>query len=267
MLPGLFHIGAAVLKTSIDSVKNTLLAQIGSVVESYVYSDRAEIWQSWGFSSRPSPPTAGKDAAECIAIRGDRDRIIAGRDVRGQAIYGNLKDGETCVYATGADGNAQGRLIVKQDGSATLFTTDSNDSTGNSVYFRVAPDGFTWVAPWGTMRFDATGFHVLHASGARLDLGGMGGLRAPLDSLGSYAGMTAAMVNMDGSIFALGGPDGMPAARAQPLVAFMGEVAAALTACAAATTGPGAPAAVATAATVASSVTGLAAATTSGVSV
>lgn len=267
----IFYIGKNIFNTILDGTTNSILAQIGNVVEGYVDADKSEVWQQTGFSSRCSPPVAGASAAECIAIRGDRPRIIATRDVRSQAIYGNLKDGETCIYATGADGKAQGRVVIKQDGSINLFTTSDNTATGTSVFLRLGtgtdsqgkPDGLTFAAPWGTLKFDTTGFHVVTAAGARFDLGGIGGLPFPLSALGSYANIQAALVSAAASILSLGDPTtGSPAARAQPLVVFMGLVATALTALAGVVANP-APAAAAAAA-VAAALPSLAGQVTSG---
>ncbi len=219
MFGSLFYIGAAVLSTAVDNITNTILAQIGSIGDEYVYSDKAEWYQHVGFSSRPSKPKKGHQAAECVAIRDDRDVVIASRDIRSQQIYGNLKDGETCLWAGGDDGTGQGRVILKADGSINIFATSDNTDAGNSVYFRVAPDGFAWVAPWGTIKFDPSGFHVRHASGARIDLGAMGGLPSPLDVLTSYATMTAASVGLVGTI-AGGGSSGDTAAKSSALISF-----------------------------------------------
>lgn len=85
------------------------------------------------------------------------------------------------------------RIIQRNDGTVGFFTTDDGTLTGKSVYFTAAPDGFTMVAPWGQLKFDATGFHVLTASGASFGMGGLG-LPAPLDAIGSYVTMQAGTV-------------------------------------------------------------------------
>lgn len=103
----------------------------------------------------------------------------------------NLVHGDVVVQAD----KGAARAVVKADGSIALFTTDTNDDNGKSVYIRVAPDGMQFVAPWGTVKFDASGFHVLHSSGASFDLGGIYGMPAPLDQITSYVRMSAATIN------------------------------------------------------------------------
>lgn len=185
-----------VLRTSVSAKTSRILAQIGSVAGRTVDGVNAEWWQHVGFRSRPGKPVAGKESARAVVVRrGNVDAVIASEDDRGTELEGNLKEGETIVYAGGEDGTAQGRVIIKQDGSVTMFTTADNTGAGQSVYFRAAPDGFMWVAPWGTLRFDALGFHLLHASGASINLGGIAGLPAPLDTLGSYIKLQAGSVS------------------------------------------------------------------------
>lgn len=207
----LFAIGIDILKTTRSTIKNSILAQLGDVVSEQSVSDEAEWWQHVGFASRPSPATKQIEAAQGIAIRGnDRDRVIASRDVRGQQITGNLDEGETCVYACGADGNAQGRAMFKKDGSVTLYTTDNNAPNGNAVFFRISPKELRFTAPWGTVVFDSTGFHVVDQSGARLDLAGIGGLPAPLSAVNSIANLQAAAVTVNGSVVQLGPKASVP---------------------------------------------------------
>src|SRR5262249_41400632 len=61
---------------------------------------------------------------------------------------------------------------------------------GQSVYIQAAKDAFRFVAPWGMMVFDAAGFRVTHASGAKMALGAIQGL--PL-GLGTYFKVRAAI--------------------------------------------------------------------------
>jgi hypothetical protein len=213
----LFHIGAAILSDTIDSVTGTVLSQLGSITEEYVYSDSAETYQDIGFASRAAKVNKGNKAAECVAIKGDRDIIIARRDVRGQQIYGNLKEGETCVFGGGIDGLAMGRVLMKQDGSVVLYTTDTNTEAGHAVYLKLSPDGLHFVAPWGTLTFDANGFHMITAAGPRIDLGGLSlsTLGLPdsiLSAVTSYANISAGTISLKGNIINCGnGPTYQPA--------------------------------------------------------
>ncbi len=226
-LGSLFHIGVDILNAVRSTITNSILFQTGNAVTQQVESDGVESWQHAGFCSVPSNPVAGQSACQGIVIkRGDIDVCIATRDTRTNDRTGNLKAGETCVYASGHDGNSQGRTLYKNDGSITHYTTDTNTAEGKSVYSRTAkgvddatgaPDGFTWAAPWGTMKFDATGFHVVHVSGAEFHMGGIYGMPAPLDQISSYIKMQAGTINGSASAQSFGFGANQPLAL-QPAV-------------------------------------------------
>jgi hypothetical protein len=120
-------------------------------------------------------------------------------------------------------GPAQNFVRLDHDGNVSLYTTDDGTADGKSVYAQVRPDGFRFVHPHGKMVLDKTGFHVLHSSGARVDLGAIGGLPPPLDALGSYAKLSAATVTIEGAAIALGTAAGAPdpVARATPTLAVL----------------------------------------------
>lgn len=204
------QIGVDILNTflgaSANSQTGTILAQTGNVLKNTVDSTNTEWWQHVGLASRPSNPDAGQQACQAIVLmQGDRDVAICSRDVRTNQIYGNLAPGETCIFAAGADGKAQGRVLVKADGSVTLYTTDDNTDAGNAVYLRIHPtNGLTFVAPWGTLTFDQTGFHVKHESGFGLDGGAVGGLPAPFSAFSSYLTLSAGTAKIDGGQIYLG---------------------------------------------------------------
>lgn len=119
-----------------------------------------------------------------------------------KATYGNIAEGEMCLHPGDAD-NAS-RVIFKNDKSIYLYTTNDGTPTGKGVYLRIAPTALEFYAPWGRLVFDASGFHAVTASGARLDLGGIGGLPGPLSALSSYATLSAASVKAEGSVVFLG---------------------------------------------------------------
>lgn len=194
-----------VLYTTVTEKTGRVLAQIGSITGRTVDGVNAEWWSHVGFISRPGKPVSGKVSAKCIALRrGSTDAIIASEDLRGNALKGNLDNGEACAYAGGPEGTGQARTLWKKDGSVTQYTTDDNTDAGKSVYFRTAIDGFQWVAPWGVMKWDATGFHLVHQSGASFDLGGIGGMPPPLDQFGSYIKLQAAALSVQTAGQALG---------------------------------------------------------------
>jgi hypothetical protein len=201
------QVGIDILNTylgaSETSPTGTILAQTGDVLKQFTDCDQADWWQHVGFASRPSNVTAGKAACQGVAFRAsDRDVVICSRDTRTNQIYGNLGPGETCLFGAGADGESQGRVIVKDDGSVTLATTDDNTSAGNMTYLRIHPTkGLTFVAPWGSIVFDEAGLRIKHDTGFSATAGGIGGLPG---GLSSYFKISAALTTVEGSTVFLG---------------------------------------------------------------
>lgn len=135
-------------------------------------SQQAELWNSPGIISVPALPTAANnnsDAAQGLYYNhSDQNIIFAVRDTRSQAIAKNINPGETCVYAPGS----QASVLLKNDGTATLSTTDDNTATGNSLKVSVGPAGIQLITPWATLVLDQTGIHANTSSGAKLDMNG-----------------------------------------------------------------------------------------------
>ncbi len=205
----LFFIGVDILKSTVSAVTNKIFIQIGDAIGQTTLADNVSWWQHVGFASRPPIPVPGKQAAQAVVIkRGDRDIAIASQDLRGLETYGNLADGETCVYAPGADGNSQGRVILKDDGSVALYTTDSNAPGGNMVMLRISPQGgLEFTSQWGSLTFDQTGFHVRTQAGPRLDMGGISLPGVPSAVTGAFTGyakLTAPTVAIEGANTVLG---------------------------------------------------------------
>jgi hypothetical protein len=201
----LLRAGLDVLRSTISEKTRSILVQVGDVLQDLAETDGVELWQTFGLVSRPPKAQAGKSAGQVVTMSaGDRDVAVAARDLRGQELSGRMKEGETCLYAAGEFGTAQGRVMLKQDGSITQYTTASNEPGGEAVFLKVSPEGLEFVAPWGTLKFNETGFHVRHKSGSRLDLGGIGGLPDPLSALGSYAVLSAAITKVEGAPVLIG---------------------------------------------------------------
>jgi hypothetical protein len=134
----MFQVGVDILHTTVTSLTKKIVAQTGSVVGKTTDADGVEWWQQVGFASRPAKPAAGSAAAQGIVMRqGGIDACIASQDVRGLTIYGNLADGETCVYAGGSDGNGQARALFKADGSINLYTRKGNTSGGTGMLIQI----------------------------------------------------------------------------------------------------------------------------------
>jgi len=167
-LAGLFQIGIDILKTTVVGTTKRILAQTGSVTGQTTDSDNVEWWQHVGFASRPPKPVPKKTAAQAFVVRcGDFDVAIASQDDRGRTLYGNLDDGETCVYAPGADGASQGRVLLKKDGSVTIYTTKGNTSSGTSVAIQTNPDGsINLASEYGAIQIGSSGITCIATSGA-----------------------------------------------------------------------------------------------------
>lgn len=89
------------------------------------------------------------------------------------------------------------------DGKITDWTSTTNEPDGQGIFWQNGPQGLYYRAPWGSLTFDATGFHVRDRSGARIDIGACAA-PAPLDALASYATISAGMVSVEGSAVSQG---------------------------------------------------------------
>jgi hypothetical protein len=167
-----FTIGEDVLCTELTS-SGVITMQTGDVIGLQVTAGPVhEVWGPIGYYARAPKPDAGKQACQVIAINGgDRNIGIAFRDLRLSPLYGNLKEGECCIAPGGIDGKAMGRFLIKQDGSLVRSTTDNNTHDGISLYDRVGPKGYEFQSPYGSIKLDSTGFHVVLPCGASLHLG------------------------------------------------------------------------------------------------
>lgn len=148
-----------------------VVAQMGDVLSGDVREPAVEIWGPIGYAARPSKPDPGKAASEGVAVTGgDRNKLVAYREMRCSEIYGNLDDGEVCVFAAGGDAQAQAKTTWKADGGITQATTDNNTHDGNQIYERTGPEGWSVVTPFGVIKLDVTGFHIVLPSGISFHL-------------------------------------------------------------------------------------------------
>jgi hypothetical protein len=192
-----------------NAATGAITVAIGNASTGEVYSSDAVLWNAPGIVSVPSTPNAATgnlDAAQGIVLRlRDQDHIFATRDLRTSLQAGNVGPGETCVYSP--DGNCQS--LYKADGSITHQTTDSS---GNNVSCGISPTKVNICSsPFGNAWMDATGFHIITASGARFDLGGVNipGLSAL--GLTSYCTISAGNFNANCTFIGLGAMPGIMA--------------------------------------------------------
>ena len=170
-------------------------------------------------------PDATQSATVLFGMEGGRGHSIP---LGNPAVVKNMPvalPGEHIVHGD------QGSFIrFHEDGSISLFTTTAGGAPtfpsgvqAESVQLILAPTGLTFSAPWGNLKYDATGLHALTKSGARLDLGGIFGLPAPLDKLTSYAALQANTVTLDGSTVHCGPDTGTssPVTSATALIEYL----------------------------------------------
>jgi len=185
-----------------------------------------ELLHTYGFLSRPADPDQdGKGCSAFYAEQGSEGFAWLANDPRVQSKLPNIKAGESLWY--GPKGQF-GRMHA--DGGISLCTFVDGDPTKHAIYLMLSPtDGFRFESPWGRITFGPKGFHVRHGSGARIDMGKIAGIAAPLDALTSYIILSAAMISNNASAVAQGTDAGLTnEAAVTALVALLGVLAAAI---------------------------------------
>lgn len=216
--------GFDVLFTKLTEKTKKIIANLGSANGATSATDNAEWFQHVGFASRPSKPTrdgnkldgpsTGRRAAQAVVIRmGDRDVVIASQDLRNLDIYGQLSDGETVIFATGEDGTAQARAILKADGSINLLTKKGNAADGAGVGLFIRPDG---------------SITALGADGAAVILGDDGSLKVfnksgalQITASGGIKLASKEKVDISAPAVTLGGPTAQPVAIAPAVLSAL----------------------------------------------
>lgn len=185
-----------------------------------------ELFHPYGFAGRPIDKDKSNAACSMwTMIDGSQGYGFALNDGRIQSKLPTILPGEAFQY--GPTGNF---VRCHADGRVSMFTTDDATVNGRTVALTIGPTGLVFNAPWGNIKFDPSGFHVIHSSGARIDLGSIGGLPSPLGALSSYAKMSAATVGLQGSAVTTGHPAGIAdaVAKSTPTVASLNAVSLAL---------------------------------------
>lgn len=197
-----------------------------------------DVYGQLGLVVRPPGPdqTGGFDRhAEVLCLRTTDGLVpIAGRDIRLNQAFPNPKPGDVVLVGYGSN-------FVKLgiDGRISIVTTKDGTPNGAMMQIQLRPDGFAVLGDWGKLSLDEGGLHVLTHTGARIDLGGIGGLPSPLDELGSYASLAAAICKLEATTVILGPRTGIaqPVAKSLALEALLGSIQAAAITNAAAFTG------------------------------
>lgn len=159
----LLHLGLDVLSSKIDPTTGAMLVQLGDSTTGETESDGAEVWQQPGLASLPAAPTQGSASCQAIAIRRtDRDMVFAMCDKRATSIYGKMKPGETCVYATAG----QARALFKADGHAVIYTTADNTPSGQTHAITLGPEGLQIMTKFGGITIDSNGITITSGQAA-----------------------------------------------------------------------------------------------------
>ncbi len=182
-------------------VNGEVRINLGDLVDGIGIGADAGLWGVDGFVSRPNDPSDDGACQAIYSVSGNQKRVVATRDNRFSVQTGNLAEGDRAIVS-----DCAARFVLKKErGSLSFITTDDNTNDGRAIYLTVSPDkGFEFSSPWGRITCGPLGIHLLHSSGARLDLGAIGGLPGPLASLSSYAKLEAAMTSVKGGIVSMG---------------------------------------------------------------
>lgn len=126
-------------------------AQLGDVETEAVIGLDADVLGPAGLASRPSKPNADtKEAAQALVFKtGTRDVVLGIKDARNASIYGGITEGETCLFASGPEGEGTGRVLMKDSGdsaSITLLLQKDNDSAGLPIILQLKSDGSLNIA-------------------------------------------------------------------------------------------------------------------------
>lgn len=195
-----FSDGADILAASRDATTGAVLLQTGNVTDGTTEADRVELLQQPGLVSVPSNPAVGQSACQAFVVKtGNYDKCIAVRDLRGLALAGGLSAGETCLFAGGADGNAQARILLKANGNLALYTAQGNAVGGQSVTVQVNADGsIVHASPFGVLQLSSGGWTMISTAGAG----------AGLALTATSATLMGTQVALNGSTVALGSTPG-----------------------------------------------------------
>jgi hypothetical protein len=211
-LEDLFEFGTSVMGSVVNESNNCISITTGDSIIGEVTGSSTQMWQQFGFASRPALAAPGLGSAQTINIvRANGNVAISGRDLRDANIYGHLGPGDTCVYGTGATGLGQARVICNgNDGSVTLSTTTdsmsgsgkANTESGDGCYLRVDTQGLTIMTPWGYIKLGQEGFSIKLANGSGLQ---MLNLPAALATMGtSQIKLFASTITLDSPTVMLG---------------------------------------------------------------
>lgn len=131
------------------------------------------------------------------------------------AILPSIVAGEHLTYA--AAGNFTRHYL---DGSIAQSTTDGGGVDGRSVSTWIRPTYFARNAPWGTEKFDATGYRIRHVGGAARSMGYFSGGPPPIGGGKAYIRDVSDIHDIVAGTITIGPPgaDAEPVVKATALI-------------------------------------------------
>ncbi len=198
-----------VLGTSRGSTGVPML-QIGDVKTGTVVSNNTTLWGVAGMLHFPAPPSAGVSAPQAIVLKtSSGDIAIAMRDTANAKLSGQMKMGETAVFAT----VGMARALFKANGEIVLFTTDDNTSSGQSIFLSVGPEGVKIGTPWGALTLTKDGVQLVSSGGSWCLLGSNGSATLGGSSVAIAGGSVSLGISASPSspiLWGLSGPGAIP---------------------------------------------------------
>ncbi len=200
--------GLDILRTVRDATTNTIRAFLGDAV----FTDKDSGETDWAFPvgivARPHPAKQGKPnvAVQAYVLRGQRDVVFGVHDPVGQKLASELAEGETCIYAVGADPEApaQGRVFFKKTGAVVAYTRVGNTADGAGMTMMLDP------ATNQAMLLNGSGFGLIaDPDGVTITAGAAAGIRIGKD--GTIKSIATGQNQIDGASVLIG-------AAAAPLV-------------------------------------------------
>jgi hypothetical protein len=177
----------------------------GTEDESPGISQQSPVWSSFGFDSRAADPDINGACMASCTTDGDEVRVSGSRDLRMSGKLPDLQPGESRAY-----GYAGNFTRWSANGEIASLTSDDGTPQGRSISERLSPeDGWVVSTPWGGISIGPYGINLVHASGAKVMLGSIGGLNPPLDTLSGYVRISAPIVHVKGGAMGLGTDGGV----------------------------------------------------------
>jgi hypothetical protein len=170
-----------------------------------------EVRHSYGTISRPRDPdvdATGANPLGCTIMygwEGDRGHAWFLDDPRVAALLPlKVEPGGYMNYSHRDDGQLSILRLRGTDGTFVVYAPGKDGKTQGSYIMLDPVNGLDISTPWGRFMMGPSGVVLRDISGARLELGTIGGLPPPLDALASRAKLSAATVAVNGSAVSLG---------------------------------------------------------------